>query len=196
MKNSHLGRGAGNRRAVRPNVGVATMEWVWARRFPAPLPGRVRLVFCLPGVARNTAHPWLPSPHPSGMTRETLRVRCRASAARHRFSARVQAQRGPALSRMPGVPGGGRLAGLVVLRKQSGVALRLPPHSRGGTRNRRGGWVMLQRFHECRPASFDCNGDDLPASRRLRLGTPSGGGHVRGTGTRGAASSAMEVGAG
>ena len=73
IENSHLGRGAGNRRAVRPNVGVAPMEWVWARRFPAPLPGRERLVFCLPGVARNTAHPWLPSPHPSGMTSSNCR---------------------------------------------------------------------------------------------------------------------------
>ena len=95
LEDSHLGRGAGNRRAVRPNVGVAPMEWVWARRFPAPLPGREGLVCYLPGVARNTAHPWLPSPHPSGMTRETLRVRSRASAARHRFSSRGQAQRGP-----------------------------------------------------------------------------------------------------
>ena len=55
--NSHLGRGAGNRRAVRAIFTVAPIEWARALRFPAPLPGRERFVSSFQGSPRVRGAP-------------------------------------------------------------------------------------------------------------------------------------------
>ena len=147
-RRSRPGRGAGNGRAQTHSMGATPTFGRTVRRFPAPLPRcEFSKLYLVQGCAEYR-DPWLPSWRPSRtpprgeplprQTRKfpaispegsgclTLRVRSRASEARHRFSARGQAAARPRRTSSSAR----RLATLVVVRKQSGVALRLPPHSR------------------------------------------------------------------
>ena len=66
LEDSHLGRGAGNRRAVRPNVGVAPMEWVWAAGSPRPCRGAKALYVAFQGSRGIPRTPGYPPRIPPG----------------------------------------------------------------------------------------------------------------------------------